>query len=163
MELGHIFKLRYAISEPLHATFTDEEGNERTIIMGCYGIGVSRIISAVAEVCNDANGLIWPAALAPFQVQLICANMADVLQHELAEQVYQALEAAGLDVLYDDREERAGSKFKDADLIGAPLQIVVGKLAAEGKAEVRDRATKASEAVAAGELAEYILQRCRID
>ena len=147
MELGHIFKLRYAISEPLHAVYTDVEGDEKLIIMGCYGIGVSRIVAAVAEVCNDDNGLIWPMGIAPYQVHLICANVTDDTQFTLAEKVYDTLVQAGVQVLYDDREDRAGVKFKDADLIGVPVQIVVGKVAAEGKAEIRDRATKTSEAV----------------
>ncbi len=147
MELGHIFKLRYAISEPLNATFTDEDGADKLVIMGCYGVGVSRILAAVAEVCNDANGLIWPASIAPFGVQLIVANVADDTQRALADDLYARLQAAGIEVLYDDRTERAGSKFKDADLIGNPVQIVVGKLAGEGKVEIRDRATKASETV----------------
>ncbi|MHB1000130.1 MAG: proline--tRNA ligase [Armatimonadota bacterium] len=161
MELGHIFKLRYAISEPLKAMFTDEDGSEKLIIMGCYGIGVSRIIAAVAEVSNDANGLIWPMGIAPFQVHLIVANVTDDTQRTLAEQTYDALVKAGIEVLYDDREERAGVKFKDADLIGIPVQVVVGKTAADGKAEVRDRATKTAEVVSADDLLANI--RARIE
>jgi len=149
MELGHIFKLRYAISEPLNATFTDEDGSERLIIMGCYGIGVSRILSAVAEVSNDENGLIWPISIAPYQVHMICANVTDDTQRSLAEQVYNDLQKAGVEVLFDDRDERAGVKFKDADLIGIPIQIVVGKTAVDGKVEIRDRATKTSEVTVA--------------
>lgn len=149
MELGHIFKLRYAISEPLNATYTDEDGSEKLIIMGCYGIGVSRILSAVAEISNDENGLIWPMSIAPYQVHLICANPSDDAQRVLADKVYDDLCAGGIEVLYDDRDERAGVKFKDADLIGIPIQIVAGKLASEGKVEIRDRATKASEPVSA--------------
>ncbi|HEX2952313.1 MAG TPA: proline--tRNA ligase [Armatimonadota bacterium] len=152
MELGHIFKLRYAISEPLNAVFTDEEGNERLIIMGCYGIGVSRILSAVAEVSNDEHGLIWPKTIAPFQVHLIVANAADETQKALADSLNDRLQAAGVEVLYDDRAERAGIKFKDADLIGVPVQVVVGKLAKDGQVEVRDRATKAAEVINADDL-----------
>lgn len=145
MELGHIFKLRYAISEPLNAMFTDEHGTDTLIIMGCYGIGVSRILAAVAEVSHDDNGLIWPPSLAPYQIHLIAANVADEGQRALAERIYTELSDAGFSVLYDDRAERAGVKFKDADLIGVPVQIVVGKLAAEARVEVRRRATKAAE------------------
>ena len=159
MELGHIFKLRYAISEPLNATFTDEDGSDKLMIMGCYGIGVSRIISAVAEVSNDDNGLIWPAGIAPYQAVLICANVTDETQLALAEKVYADLTAAGVEVLFDDRNERAGVKFKDADLIGIPIQIVAGKLAAEGKVEIRDRATKASEPVPAEDVAANVKAR----
>lgn len=149
MELGHIFKLRYAISEPLNATFTDEDGSEKLIIMGCYGIGVSRILSAVAEVSNDENGLIWPIAIAPYQVHMICANITDDIQRTLAEQVYDELQKACVEVLFDDRDERAGVKFKDADLIGIPIQIVIGKMAVDGNVEIRDRATKTSEVIPA--------------
>ena len=152
MELGHIFKLRYAISEPLNAVFTDEDGTEKLIIMGCYGIGVSRILSAVAEVSNDEHGLIWPTSIAPFHVHLIVANANDDTQRGLADSLYDRMNAAGIEVLYDDRTERAGIKFKDADLIGVPVQVVVGKLAGEGKVEVRDRATKSAEVIAADDV-----------
>jgi prolyl-tRNA synthetase len=161
MELGHIFKLRYAISEPLNATFTDEDGAERLIIMGCYGIGVSRILSAVAEVSHDDNGLIWPLAIAPFQAHLIVANATDEGQVALADEVYAALQAAGIEVLFDDRPERAGVKFKDADLIGVPIQLVVGKLAGERRLELRDRTTKVADIVSADTLVELVQARLR--
>lgn len=157
MELGHIFKLRYAISEPLNATFTDADGAEKTIIMGCYGIGVSRVVAAVAEVCNDENGIVWPMSIAPYQVHMIAANVTNEDQRSLAERIYKELSEAGVEVIYDDREERAGVKFKDADLIGAPIQIVVGKAAAESKVEIRDRATKTAEVVSV----EDVLQNVR--
>ncbi|HEY3299067.1 MAG TPA: proline--tRNA ligase [Armatimonadota bacterium] len=159
MELGHIFKLRYAISEPLHAVYTDENGEEKTIIMGCYGIGVSRILAAVAQVSNDANGLIWPTEIAPYQVHLVAANVTDDTQRTLAEKIDEELTKAGIDVLYDDREERAGVKFKDADLIGIPIQIVVGRTASEGIVEVRDRATKTAESVQASEITANVQKR----
>ncbi len=159
MELGHIFKLRYAISEPLNAVFTDEDGAEKLIIMGCYGIGVSRILAAVAEVSNDENGLIWPMGIAPFQVHLIVANVTDDTQRELAERLYADLKAAGVEVVYDDRAERAGIKFKDADLIGVPVQIVVGKTAADGKVEIRDRATKTAEVIPTGDVLANVRER----
>ncbi|MFA6665269.1 MAG: proline--tRNA ligase [Armatimonadota bacterium] len=159
MELGHIFKLRYAISEPLGASYTDEDGSERLIIMGCYGIGVSRILAAVAEVLNDDNGLIWPASIAPFAVHLIAANITDETQKTLAEQLYAELLQAGVEVLFDDREERAGVKFKDADLIGCPVQIIVGKTAAEGRVEIRSRATKEAEVVPAADAVENVRKR----
>jgi prolyl-tRNA synthetase len=148
IELGHIFKLCYAISEPLRATFTDEDGSEKLIIMGCYGIGVSRIISAVAEASHDENGLIWPMSLAPFQAVLLATNMADETQRAMAEGLYAALQAAGVDVLFDDRSERAGVKFKDADLIGIPIQLVVGKNAADGNVELRGRREKNPQLIA---------------
>jgi prolyl-tRNA synthetase len=159
MEMGHIFKLKYAISEPLNAVYTDEEGAEKLIIMGCYGIGVSRILSAVAEISNDENGLIWPIGIAPYHVQLICTNVTNEVQVELAERVYADLTAAGIEVLYDDRDDRAGVKFKDADLMGTPIQIVVGKAAAEGVTEIRDRATHTPEAVPAADVVANVLVR----
>lgn len=107
------------------------------------------MLSAVAESSNDENGLIWPMGIAPFQVHVIAANATDETQRALAERVYQDLCEAGIEALYDDREERAGVKFKDADLIGAPVQIIVGKTAVEGKVEIRDRATKTAEVIPA--------------
>jgi len=156
MELGHIFKLRYAISEPLHAAFTDEDGNEKLMIMGCYGIGVSRILAAVAEECHDENGLVWPMSVAPFQVYLMAANMRDETQRELAERLYVVLGGAGIDVLFDDRDERAGVKFKDADLIGLPIRVVVGKRAADGEVEVRERASGSLSLLPAATLVESL-------
>ncbi len=117
------------------------------MIMGCYGIGVSRILAAAAEVNNDENGLVWPMNIAPYQVHLIAANVTDETQLSMAERMHYELTGAGIEVLYDDRSERAGVKFKDADLIGIPIQMVVGKLASEGKVEIRSRATKSAEAV----------------
>jgi len=152
MELGHIFKLAYSISEPLHAIFADEDGSDKTVIMGCYGIGVSRILAAVAEVSNDVNGIIWPKSIAPYQVVLIVANTTNEEQLALGEKLYAQLQAAGIDVLFDDRAERAGVKFKDADLIGIPTQVVVGKLAGENQVEFRDRTTKSSEVISADEV-----------
>lgn len=159
IEMGHVFKLKYSISEPMNAVYTDEEGNEKLMIMGCYGIGVSRIIAAVAETSNDANGLIWPMSIAPFQVHLILANATDEVQRLLADSIYNQLLSAKIDVLYDDREERAGVKFKDADLIGIPIQVIVGKTAADGKAEIRDRAAKLSEIVEKMQIIDNISNR----
>jgi prolyl-tRNA synthetase len=141
MELGHVFKLRCAISEPLHATVTDENGAETPIVMGCYGIGVSRILAAVAEVNNDENGLIWPMSIALYHVYLLAANPTDQVQKDLADHIYNEQTAAGIDVLYDDRSERVGVKFKDADLIGVPLRLLVGRLAGQGICELHDRKT----------------------
>lgn len=159
MELGHIFKLRYAISEPLNAVFTDEDGSEKLIIMGCYGLGVSRMLAAVAEVCNDEYGLIWPSSIAPFHVYLINTNVADATQRELAERIYRMLRDAHIEVLYDDRNERAGVKFKDADLIGVPVQLVVGKLAIDERVEIRDRASKTAEIITADAVVGHVRQR----
>ncbi len=159
MELGHIFKQRSVISEPLHAVFTDEDGSEKLMLMGCYGIGVSRLLAAVAEVSNDEHGLIWPMSLAPFTVHLIVINTLDPVLLAFAEGLYDRLSAAGIEVLYDDRNERPGVKFNDADLIGIPLQIVAGKMASQGQVEMRDRATKASEIVAVEDVLAKVRER----
>ncbi|HOS44624.1 MAG TPA: proline--tRNA ligase, partial [Armatimonadota bacterium] len=159
MELGHIFKLRYAVSEPLRLTFTDEDGRERLVTMGCYGLGVSRLLAAVAEACRDDRGLVWPAAVAPYAVYLMAANPHDDIQRALAERLYTELTRAGVDVLYDDRDERAGVKFTDADLLGLPLRVVVGKHAAADRVEVRGRAGGPVEAILVADLLPWIAKR----
>lgn len=135
IEIGHVFKLGTKYSETLQATYLDSDGKGKPFIMGCYGIGVSRLMSAIAEQHHDDRGLVWPSMVAPFQVHIIPISMNDHSQIQLAEQLYVALRSQNIDVLMDDREERAGVKFKDADLIGIPIRIVVGKLAAEGNVE----------------------------
>ena len=162
IELGHIFKQRDVISTPMHATFTDENGTERPFLMGCYGIGVSRLLAAVAEVHHDDNGLAWPASIAPFQVHLLAVNAANETQRALADRLYDHLTAAGIDVLYDDRPERAGSKFKDADLIGVPVQVVVGTLAGEGRVEIRRRIAMEKQVVDADTLPAEVRSRLEV-
>jgi prolyl-tRNA synthetase len=108
--------------------------------MGCYGIGVSRLAQAAVEQHHDANGICWPTAIAPYEVIVVVANAADPVQLQLGEQLYGALQAAGVDVLFDDRAERAGVKFKDADLLGIPWRVVVGRGAADGQVELVQRA-----------------------
>ncbi|MEK3935045.1 proline--tRNA ligase [Sporosarcina sp. FSL W7-1349] len=139
IEVGHIFKLGTTYSEPMGGTFLDENGKSKPYIMGCYGIGVSRIMSAVAEQFNDDNGLKWPKKLAPYDIHLVAVNMKDEAQKELADELYNILKSYRYDVLYDDRPERAGVKFADSDLIGLPLRITVGKKASEGIVEVKFR------------------------
>ncbi|WP_077617851.1 proline--tRNA ligase [Bacillus sinesaloumensis] len=141
IEVGHIFKLGTRYSEAMNATFLDENGRSQPMIMGCYGIGVSRTLSAVAEQSNDENGLIWPANLAPFDMHLIPVNMKNEEQKALSESLYLTLKESGYDVLFDDRAERPGVKFADSDLIGLPLRITVGKRASEGIVEVKVRQT----------------------
>lgn len=109
------------------------------MIMGCYGIGVSRTMAAVAEQFNDENGLVWPTNISPFDVHLIAVNMKDSAQAELAQELYTSLQAAGMEVLMDDRQERPGVKFADSDLIGLPVRVTVGKKAGEGIVEVKIR------------------------
>ena len=140
IEVGHIFKLGLKYSKALKATYLDADGKEHYLYMGCYGIGVSRIMAAAIEQGHDANGIIFPMALAPFQVGLIPIAHNDPAVRECVEGLHADLEAAGVEVLLDDRDERPGVKFKDCDLLGLPLRVVVGaKALAQGKAEVRHR------------------------
>ncbi len=140
IEVGHIFKLGLKYSKALKATYLDADGKEQYLYMGCYGIGVSRIMAAAIEQGNDANGIIFPVALAPFQVGLIPIALNDPAVRECVEGLHADLEAAGIEVLLDDRDERPGVKFKDCDLLGLPFRVVVGaKALAQGAAEVRHR------------------------
>jgi prolyl-tRNA synthetase len=140
IEVGHVFKLGFKYSKALNAKFLDAEGEEQYIFMGCYGIGVSRIVAAAIEQGHDADGIIWPMALAPFQVGLVPINVNDEITRETANRLHDELEAAGIEVLLDDRDERPGVKFKDMDLLGLPIRVVVGpKTLAKGQAEVRQR------------------------
>ncbi|KEF43229.1 MAG: prolyl-tRNA synthetase [Cyanobium sp. CACIAM 14] len=139
IEVGHIFQLGRKYSEALEARFTDETGREEPLWMGCYGIGVSRLAAAAVEQHHDADGIRWPLAIAPYAVIIVIASSQDPVQVALAERLYGDLGRAGIDVLLDDRPERAGVKFKDADLIGIPWRLVVGRSAAEGRVELVDR------------------------
>ena len=156
MEVGHIFKLGTKYSESMGATVLTEEGKPVPIIMGSYGIGVERIISAAVEQNYDADGIIWPRAIAPFDVVVTVTNMKDEKLREEGEKLYQDLQAAGLEVLLDDRNERAGVKFKDADLIGIPHRITIGRKIADGIVELFDRRTKQSEDVKLSEVVSRI-------
>ncbi|HZG81341.1 MAG TPA: proline--tRNA ligase, partial [Brevibacillus sp.] len=140
VEVGHVFKLGTKYSQAMGATFLDENGRSQPMIMGCYGIGVSRTIAAVIEQNNDDDGIIWPVAVAPFHVHVIPVNVKVEEQRQVSEKITEQLQRAGIEVLFDDRPERAGVKFKDADLIGLPLRITVSdKAAQEGIVEVRVR------------------------
>ncbi|MFP3356814.1 proline--tRNA ligase [Planococcus citreus] len=141
IEVGHIFKLGTTYSEPMKATFLNDQGKAMPYIMGCYGIGVSRIVAAVAEQFQDDSGFTWPTAVAPYEIHVVPVNVKDDVQRETGEEIYEQLKAQGFEVLLDDRKERAGVKFADADLIGLPLRITVGKRAAEGILEVKIRET----------------------
>jgi prolyl-tRNA synthetase len=140
IEVGHVFKLGFKYSKALNAKFLDAEGEEQYIFMGCYGIGVSRIVAAAIEQGHDADGIIWPTSLAPFQVGLVPINVNDQTTWETANRLHDELTVAGIEVLLDDRDERPGVKFKDMDLLGLPIRVVVGpKTLAKGQAEVRQR------------------------
>lgn len=142
IEAGQVFKLGTKYSEALHATFLDENGKEKPLVMGCYGIGVSRTMAAAIEQNNDEHGIIWPAAIAPYQVLVVPINAKDEQQMKLAESLYAELQAAKVEVVLDDRKERAGVKFKDADLIGYPIRITIGpKAVDEDQLEVKIRRT----------------------
>ena len=146
IEVGHTFHLGTKYSAGMKATFLDVQGKPQPFVMGCYGIGVSRVVAATIEQCNDANGIIWPEALAPWQLAIIPLNMSKDEIKKAAETLYQEALNAGIDVLLDDREESAGVKLKDADLIGIPLRLVLGeRKIAEGKAELRRRSEKTSQ------------------
>lgn len=141
IEIGHIFKLGTRYSKDLDAVVLDENGRQLPIIMGCYGIGVSRLLSAIVEQHSDENGIVWPRSIAPFDVHVIPVNVKKEEQVELSEKVTELLENAGYKVLVDDRKERPGIKFADSDLIGIPARITVGKKAAEGIVEIKLRRT----------------------
>ncbi|REJ91611.1 MAG: proline--tRNA ligase [Planctomycetota bacterium] len=159
IEVGHVFKLGTKYSEALGATFLDEREERHPIIMGCYGIGVNRIIASLAETSHDENGLIWPLTIAPYEVILLPLNVTDEETTRVAEGYREELEEAGVDVLYDDRDVRPGVKFKDADLIGIPLRIVVGgKGLKEGKVEIRWRTDSEAEKVPVQDGARTALQ-----
>ena len=142
MEIGHIFKLGTRYSESIGAHFLDEKGERKPAIMGCYGIGVNRILAATIEQHHDIKGIQWPEAIAPFAVEVITVNHGDEKVRAAAEKIYDELTKAGKEVLFDDRDERAGVKFNDADLIGIPRQIVIGdRNLKDGKVEIKDRKT----------------------
>ena len=141
LELGHIFLLGTRYSEPMKAYFTDRDGKEKPIVMGCYGIGISRILSALVEQYHDEKGIKWPTPVAPFELDVILLNTKDEEMKQVAEKLYLEAEEKSIDVIYDDREESPGFKFADADLVGFPYRIVVGKKVKEGKVEVQSRHT----------------------
>jgi prolyl-tRNA synthetase len=163
VEVGHIFKLGYKYSESMGARVLDPNGKEVTPIMGSYGIGIERILTAAVEQSNDKNGFWLPASIAPFTVVVTVTNMGDALLKETGEKLAAELEAAGLDVLLDDRDERAGVKFKDADLVGIPYRVNVGKKAAEGKVELVTRATSTSVDVALSDVLALVKERVEED
>ncbi len=141
IEVGHIFQLGSRYSEKLGAFYLDENGQRKPMMMGCYGIGVSRLIPAIIEQSHDERGIIWPASIAPFQLHLVPVNLQDEAQRRLTEELYQWLQERGIEVLLDDRPERVGVKLNDADLIGIPWRILIGKKAAEGRVELKNRKT----------------------
>jgi prolyl-tRNA synthetase len=159
VEIGHIFKLGYKYSETMGLRVLNAEGKEVTPIMGSYGIGIERILSAAIELYHDKDGMILPSSIAPFQVVITPANLADTAQAEAARRIYRGCLDLGIDTLLDDRDERPGVKFKDADLIGVPYRVVVGKKLANGMVELVERKTRQSSDVAVDEAAAAVKAR----
>jgi prolyl-tRNA synthetase len=149
IEVGHIFKLETRFSTPLNATFVDEDGTERPLIMGSYGIGPGRVMAAAVEQSHDEHGIVWPPSIAPYDVHVVALPGVE----QQADEAARALDEAGAEVLLDDRDARAGEKFADADLIGIPLRVTVGKKTVQdGEVDVRDRKTGEERRVPLGEL-----------
>ena len=158
IEMGHIFKLGTKYSTAMNATYTSEQGEEKPLVMGCYGIGVSRLAQAAVEQSYDKDGIIWPVAIAPYHAIVIIPNTGDETQVSAAEQLYTDLNKAGVETLLDDRNERAGVKFKDADLVGIPYRVVTGRSLKDGKVEVVKRTTHESQDMALEDVVSTIKQ-----
>ncbi|NMB24600.1 MAG: proline--tRNA ligase [Firmicutes bacterium] len=162
IEVGQVFKLGTKYSEALGATFLDENGEEHPIIMGCYGIGVTRTVAAVVEQHNDEHGICWPMSIAPFHVAIVPVNYRDEEQKVAVDKLYEELKAANVEVILDDRDERPGVKFKDADLIGFPIRITIGpRNLAQGQAEVRKRDVGEVELVPLNEVVTHVQEQIR--
>lgn len=157
IEVGNIFQLGTKYSKAMNATFTDENGKERPFVMGCYGIGISRTAAAAVERFHDEHGIKWPIAIAPYHVTIIPVNTGNELQMKTAEEMYKKLQKAGIDVLIDDRDERAGVKFKDSELIGIPLRITAGKTLEQGLVEYKVRETGEVETLTPNEAVEKVI------
>jgi prolyl-tRNA synthetase len=158
IEVGHVFKLGTKYSEALGATYLDAEGKERPLVMGCYGIGVGRTAAAAIEQHHDADGIVWPLPIAPLQVMIVPVNVTDSRSWETAQSIHDALEAAGVEVLLEDRDERPGVKFKDADLIGLPLRVTIGKALVAGEVELTARRSRQTTKLKVEEVVRRIRQ-----
>ena len=158
IEVGNIFKLGTKYSKPMNAVYTDVDGKTKPFVMGCYGIGISRTAAAAVEAHYDEHGIKWPIAIAPYHVTIVPVNILDELQMKVANELYEKLQNAGVEVVLDDRDERAGVKFKDADLIGFPYRITVGKTINEGLVEFKTRETGEVEKITPDEAAEKIIE-----
>ena len=156
IEVGHIFKLGTKYSDALGAKYVDEEGNEKPIIMGCYGIGINRTVAAIIEQHHDEKGIIWPMSVAPYHVIIVPVNVSNEAQNRVAEDIYAALQKEGIEVLIDDRDLRAGVKFNDADLLGIPIRITVGKKVDDGIVEIKLRENEEAEEVKISDVVEKV-------
>lgn len=161
IEVGHIFQLGTTYSEKMNCGVLDSNGKNVILEMGCYGIGVSRVVASAIEQNNDENGIIWPDAIAPFQVSIVPMNMAKSEEvKEAAEKLYADLTAAGIDVLFDDRKERPGVMFANHKLIGIPHTIVIGNRSLEnGEMEYKNRRTGTKENVAVTDIVEFVTNK----
>ena len=158
IEAGHIFQLGTKYSQAMGATYTNEQGEEKPLVMGCYGVGVSRLAQSAVEQSYDKVGIIWPIAIAPYHAIITIPNIKDAGQIAVAEKLYTELNQAGVETLLDDRDERAGVKFKDADLIGIPFRIVTGRAITNGKVEVVKRANRESQEIVIDEVINTLQQ-----
>ena len=158
IEVGNIFKLGTKYSKPMNAVYTDVDGKTKPFVMGCYGIGISRTAAAAVEAHYDEHGIKWPISIAPYHVTIVPVNILDELQMKIANELYEKLQNAGVEVVIDDRDERAGVKFKDADLIGFPYRITVGKTINEGLVEFKTRETGDIEKITPDAAAEKIIE-----
>jgi len=160
IEVGHVFKLGTKYSKALGATYLDEDGAEQLMVMGCYGIGISRTMAAVIEQCHDERGICWPVSIAPYHVDLIVINPTDPAQLEAANSLYKRLWQAGVETVLDDRDERAGVKFNDADLVGFPFRMVVGpRSLAQGSVEIKERSTGVEHVLSVEEAVAFLKER----
>ncbi len=158
IEVGNIFKLGTKYSKPMNAVYTDVDGKTKPFVMGCYGIGISRTAAAAVEAHYDEHGIKWPISIAPYHVTIVPVNILDELQMKIANELYEKLQNAGVEVVIDDRDERAGVKFKDADLIGFPYRITVGKTINEGLVEFKTRETGDIEKITPEKAAEKMIE-----
>lgn len=161
LEVGHIFKLGTKYSEAMSASFLDETGASRHFIMGCYGFGISRMVAAAIEQRHDADGIVWPASIAPFPILILPVNVRDEPVRAAAEAIERELAASGIEALLDDRDIGPGVKFKDADLIGVPLRLTIGKKLKDGTVELYDRASRRTEEIPVADACARIVQRVR--
>jgi Prolyl-tRNA synthetase len=160
--VGHVFKLGAKYSRAMKAAYLDSDGKEKYMVMGCYGIGIGRTVAASIEQNYDANGIIWPLSIAPFQVIITPVSMNNEVLLEAAEKLYQDFSDEGIEVILDDRDERAGVKFNDADLIGIPLRVTIGpKRLAEGKVEVKIRKTGDVRILSMDEVRKFVIKEVR--
>ncbi len=157
LEIGHIFKLGTDYSEKLRVVYVDKNGAEKPAVMGCYGIGVSRVVAAIIEGSYDEKGIIWPVSVAPFISIIVPVNMSDGRIVEVASRIYDELESAKIDTLFDDRDESAGVKFADADLLGIPYRITLGRKLSEGRVEIFERKTRKTYDVEIEHVKEFII------